>query len=118
MSTSKADLIKKFYEIECEAGEAIFDEMIEINPPTFMFWCLGKKYITNKNVDIWYEDWRNNKLEAIDSNYYIHGDEVYSIVNSDEDYSKAVDIFCEFCSEIIVYTNRLNKLYEEVCGNE
>jgi hypothetical protein len=103
---------------QLDHGESLLDQGFDLRELTFMTWCLGRKYITPEQFNIWNKAWAVLELEAIDANYYVYNsdgvDEVpWAVVSSDEwndeDYKKAYLILAEFISEMEVYQNRLNK---------
>lgn len=114
----KEEIFNIIVKWEQDAGESLLDQGFNLKESTFMTWCFGKGYLSRKQYNDWLSDYTENKLEAIDANYYVYNEEGdygvnYAVVISDEwnveDYNKAYMILSEFISEIDIYIERLKE---------
>jgi len=111
---------------ESECGENFFDTNIEFDTRIFMFWCLGRGYISQEQMDVWVADWLNPRRRLFASNasfpgewlYCYHSpqwcDELgYCIVKSDGWQQRAHDraymILAEFLIATSEYESRLKR---------
>lgn len=100
---------------EMEAGEDFLDYFdSQINPFNFMFWCLGKGYITEEQLQ-WFEIYTSH------GNDYLFGDEEYSVVNEkqcEDDYDagveKAYRILADFLTTTVTYQKRVDNFLNNI----
>lgn len=119
----KEEIYEAIVAWEHDRGESFLDQGFDLNPLTFMTWCLGKGLLSPDRYNHWVVDWNRNKLEAIDANYFVynsydyHGEVPFAVVSSeewnDEDQEKAYRILAEFISQIDVYQKRFAEYIEE-----
>lgn len=112
---TKEEVFEKIQDWESENGESFIDYFeSNITVVSFMFWCMGRNYISKENFQKWEQDFQNGEIDANDANYFIVGDAQYSIVNhNEEDYDeKGLKILAEFISESSTYMTRLNKFLD------
>lgn len=111
----KQEIFDKIVEWESEAGESFldrFDGYLRAN--NFMFWCMGRRYISKENFGLWETDWRKNELEADCANYYVCSEDTpYAIIKSEDDWDKAHLIVAEFISESPTYIRRFKEFLKE-----
>lgn len=119
---TKEEIFNLIIEWEQDAGEDLLDQGFDLKESTFMTWCLGKGYLNRKKYNDWLDDYTENKLEAMDANYFVYNDDgeygaPYAVVSSNEwnknDYEKACMILAEFISEIDIYIDRLKKFISQ-----
>jgi hypothetical protein len=104
---------------EKDTGEFFFDQFPDINPMIFMSWCLGKGYIKSSQFDKWVEAFNEDKIEALDPNYFIYSAidhsgtgaaefaMIVSPVWNEEDHDRALFRLAEFIADIEGYRERL-----------
>jgi hypothetical protein len=103
---------------EIRHGESFLDHFdSDFSQPSFMFWALGKGYLTTEKFDAWHDEYM--KPYYCDcGDRLIYGDEEWSIV-SDEDvewevpYKKAFMILAEFLASTTEYQNRVEEFLKE-----
>lgn len=86
---------------EMDAGEDFLDYFdSSINVWNFMFWALGKGYITEEQIQL-FED------ETCPSTSYLLGDEDYSVVKEDEydEFEDAVEEAYMILADFLTATN-------------
>lgn len=101
---------------ELDAGEDFLDYFSgKFNAPNFMFWALGKGYISNVQL----QAWEAEAMSYSDSEI-LFGDEEYSVVRDDGDndtYSellkKAYTILAEFLASSATYQKRVEEFLSE-----
>lgn len=120
-------LVQQWHEVEHEIGESILDGRFDLHPLTFMTWCYGRGYLTSENYNLWAADYIADKLEAIDSNYFVYSDDPedvpYALVideemASEEFYDKALSIVAEFILSIDIYQKQWKEFVQKVENDE
>jgi hypothetical protein len=107
---TKKQIFSKIRKWEYSAGEGFFDYFdAEISPANFMSWCRGKGLLTDANYVLWERAFTNNNITATSANYYIVGDEPFSIIQDDteESHDKGVNVLAEFMEASGSYQERL-----------
>lgn len=112
---TKEEIYNEIVEWEQEAGEDFVDYFDgHINEFNFMFWALGKGYITAEQFQAYEE-------ERIPSTSYVLGDEEYSVVYEDHDnpdwetpYRKSREILADFFSSSATYQERLHNFFNRI----
>lgn len=97
---------------EMEAGEDFLDYFgSSLNGFNFLFWCLGKGYITESQLH-YYE--KNNDFDS----EFLYGTEKYSIIKETEEYDeglkKAYRILAEFFSSSVTYQRRVDLFLKDI----
>jgi hypothetical protein len=110
---------KDIKEFEKESGEFFLDQFEDINPMIFMSWCLGKGYIKSSQFDKWVEAFNEDKIEALDPNYFVYSAidhagtgaaefaMIVSPVWNEEDHDRSLHRVAEFIADIEGYRERL-----------
>lgn len=98
---------------EMDAGEDFLDYFgANMNEFNFMFWCLGKGYINEEQLQTY-------ELKKYTGTEYLLGDETYSVVRDDEgDYDdcleKAYKILADFLTSTTTYQIRVDEFLRDV----
>ena len=99
---------------EIEAGESFVDYFdSSLKEGSYLFWCLGKGYITPEQFRAWEEE------EMAFNTDIVFGQEKYSVVQEpefnyqDEAYEKAMYILAEFLSLTHTYQKRVDNFLKE-----
>jgi hypothetical protein len=120
---NREEIFAKINEWEAENGESFVDYFnSDIKAHTYIAWCLGRKYITPLQFDLWVEAYGKNALEADDPNYFVYNEDndedvPFAVVISEEwnedDQDRAYGILAEFISEISIYKERFIEFLKE-----
>jgi hypothetical protein len=123
---SVATTYKDILEFEKESEEFFLDQFEDINPITFMAWCLGKGYIKSRQYDKWSEAFEEGQIEALDPNYFVYSAidhagtgaaefaMIVSPVWNEEDHDRSLHMVAEFIADIEVYREGLfNFFFDE-----
>jgi hypothetical protein len=97
---------------EIEAGEDFCDYFeSNINEVNFIFWCLGKGYLTEEQVNIW-----NRRKLSTSFTEILCSEEEFSVIqeDGDEEYDKAYRILAEFLSSTDEYQKRVDEFLSGV----
>jgi hypothetical protein len=89
-----------------EAGEDFLDYFeSNMNEFNFMFWCLGKGYIDEEQLQAFEKD--PHQLD------YLMGDEEYSVVTHEE-YERGYMILAEFLCSTVTYQKRVKEFLDRI----
>lgn len=121
---NKQEIYDKIVDWQMEAGEDFLDYFdSDLNIPNYMFWCLGKGYITADRFHNWEIAMKRGDYEAEWATSVVHschGDEDtkgYAVVWeedwTEEGQEKAYGYLAEFMSESLTYQRRLQRFLEE-----
>jgi hypothetical protein len=116
------ELANRIRNWEIDIGESFCDYFTNINAPSFMFWCLGRGYLTKEKFNMWEESFSTNKHgKADDFNCFLYNehndpDAQFAVVIS-EDWNEhssfvAFRIFAEFCLGSTIYMKRLEDFFK------
>lgn len=114
---TKEEIFDAILEWEQEAGEDFVDYFNSyINEFNFMFWALGKGYITAEQFRAY-----ENDSFASGGTSFVLGDEEYSVVFEDHDsddwetpYRKSREILADFFSASDTYQFRLDNFFNRI----
>ena len=116
---TKEEIYDAIISWEHDAGESFVDYFDgSLREGSYLFWCLGKGYITPEQFHAWEED------DMAFNNDIVFGQEKYSVVQEpefvfnareefDQAYEKAMRILAEFLSLTNTYQYRVKKFFEE-----
>jgi uncharacterized protein (UPF0297 family) len=107
---TKEQMFEKISNWEMDMGEDFLDYFgSNMNEFNFMFWCFGKGYINEHQL----KEFESAKSVGTE---YLVGDEIFSVVNSEEDdcYNKGNIILAEFLSATATYQKRVKEFIEEI----
>lgn len=118
---TKEEIYNAIVEWEMDAGEDFVDYFSgNMNEFNFMFWALGKGYITAEQLQAYEKD-----SFASGGTSFVLGDEEYSVVVEDHDnpdwetaYNKSREILAEFLYSTITYQTRLDDFLANVTRME
>lgn len=104
---------------EIRHGESFLDHFdSDFNQGSFMFWALGKGYITTEQFNVFHDTYMESfYCDTGDS--LIFGQEEYSIVQDfegvdwEEPYKKGFMILCEFLTSTAEYQRRVEEFLGE-----
>jgi hypothetical protein len=103
--TTKEEIHEAINNWEGDAGEDFLDYFDgSMNEYNFMFWCLGKGYITEEQMQAF-------ESAGSTGSEYLVGDEEYSVIQVDsmeEPYDKGNEILAEFFSSTKTYQKRVS----------
>lgn len=113
---TKEQMYKDIRNWEMDAGEDFLDYFDgSMNPFNFMFWCLGKGYITEEQLQSFEKVINSHGTE------YLFGDEDYSVVNEEQyedDYDagleKAYRILADFLTTTATYQKRVDNFLNDI----
>ncbi|MEK5036211.1 hypothetical protein MKY96_32700 [Paenibacillus sp. FSL R7-0302] len=124
MTMTKKEIYETIVDWQMNAGEDFIDYWgSNITIPSFMFWCLGRGYLTKEQLNAWEADYLSKdlfqQLYASEPNYFIggSGDSIYALCDHDT-WEDGVEILSEFISESTTYQNRLKVFLREWAGEE
>lgn len=111
---TKEEMYNDIREWEMEAGEDFLDYFgASMNEYNFMFWCLGKGYITEYQLQAF-------EAEKHTGTEYLIGTEIYSVVNEEENKdwdsacAKAYRILADFFTATMTYQKRVDRFLNNV----
>ena len=108
------EIFRQICDWQMDAGESFTDYFdSSINVPNFMFWCLGKGWITQEQFHAWEDEMKGKgRFDEPSSMDVIEGGELYSISNEDN-WEKGYMALAHFMSESKTYQRRLKKFLDE-----
>lgn len=124
---NEREIFESINKFEQDAGEDFLDYFdSNINCVNYMFWALGKGYLSQEKFNLWEEAMNNKKWDAdsastcvYDSDAYKGVENSFAVVSSveweEEAQDKAYMYLAEFISESIIYQKRLKTFLEDDC---
>ncbi|MFQ3543474.1 hypothetical protein Q7A53_05260 [Halobacillus rhizosphaerae] len=114
---NKDDIYKVIINWQMEMGEDFLDYFeSNLTIPSYMFWCLGKGYLSKERFNEWEKqkslgNFESDSAMSVVYNHY-DNDNGFAVVHSDdweeEKEKEAYMILAEFISESNTYKTRLN----------
>jgi hypothetical protein len=114
VNRTKEEMFEAIREWEMEAGESFTDYFeSNVNEANFVFWCVGKGYMTVTQMKIWEKQQRSASFSDI-----VCGSEEYSVVYTTEhnqkDYDRAYDILAQFLCSSNTYQQRVDEFLQNI----
>jgi len=119
MTRTKEQILEAILKWEEDNGESFTDYFdANMNADTFIFWCVGKGYITTEQYRQWEKQYRQKISYASDLNSYLYNEDndpdvPYAIVITEEfnqeALEKAFGILAEFIETSLIYQERFEE---------